>query len=265
MGPDIDFVDGVAAPDAEALLRSFVAKATGQVGFPLNRLSSIIVLPIRPNQAPGHTTRVRQGRGSTFSIEIDSAVCFVVYRLEKHGFPPSDEIDALRLYVVYHELGHCMDGLRRFEFLDSGFRFQDQYQFSRCSRHHVPICLSEYAASRLSAKFMSNLALNKAIRDFKTTLGQARMTPQEALDVRTQAFAMWRVMIEYCKLAAIFHGNGFETKAFEHISDAAITEACGPRDHYLSKLWAQYPNWNGDSKELQDGWVELGEAVGAMF
>jgi hypothetical protein len=208
---------------------------------------------------------VGRGRGGTFSIEIDSAVYFVVYRFEKHGFPPSDEFDALRFYVVYHELGHCVDGLRRFEFLDSELRFHDQYEFSRCSGHHVPICLSEYAASRLSAKFMSDLALNKAVTDFKTTFSEARMTPQEALDVRTQAFAMWRVMIQYCKLAAIFHGRGLERRAFEHIDDATITEVCGPRDHYLSKLWAQYPNWKGDSKELQDGWVELGKAVGAMY
>ena len=267
MGLVIDFGDGAPkpAPDAEDVLRSFVTKATEEVGLPLNLLSSIKVLSTLPNRAPGHTIRMGQGRVGTFSIEINSLVCSVVYRFEKYRVTPSDEFDALRLYVFYHELGHCVDGFQRFEFLDSELRFQDQYEFRRCSRHHVPICLSEYAASRLTAKFISNLALNKAITDFKTTLSEARMTPQEALDVRTRAFAMWRVIIEYCKLAAVFHGKGFETKAFEHISDSAITQSCGPLDHYLSKLWAEYPNWKGDSKGLQDGWVELGRAVGAMY
>jgi len=54
---------------------------------------------------------------------------------------------------------------QRIEFLESGLKFEDKYELSRCTKHHAPICLSEYAASRLSAKFMSDLAVTKAIAE----------------------------------------------------------------------------------------------------
>jgi hypothetical protein len=76
---------------------------------------------------------------------------------------------------------------------------------------------------------------------------------------------MWRVVIEYCKLAGIFHGKDPARRAYERIGDTAVTKACEPLDRYFIDLWKEYPDWKGESRELQDAWVELGRSTGTAY
>jgi hypothetical protein len=154
-----------------------------------------------------------------------------------------DGATALCRYVLYHELGHCLDDLERGDLETYSSPSTGTFDQELSTTNHAHVCLSEYAACRKAAAFMSCQAWQKAVEEFRKLLPLVRDTVATDTDVANVATGVWKIIVEYTKPPATFHGHQPTGRACGVIGDSKVTAACGKFDDYLTALWDRYPSW----------------------
>jgi hypothetical protein len=215
----------------------------------------------------GHTTPQGNGDDLSFSIKIDWDVFWSLYRSEKLTIAPSRMTgpSALRHYILYHELGHCVDDLERGDLETYSSQSAGSFDPELNITNHVHICLGEYAASWKAATFMSPAAWQTALEEFRNLLASVRFTVATDQDILNVARGVWKVIIEYTKLAASLHGREPTGRACDLIGGPKVTAACGRLDDYLRDLWNRYPRWNQERDEFHLAWTALSEQEGPSY
>ncbi len=215
----------------------------------------------------GHTTYQGNGDDLSFSIKIRWDVFWPLYRSEKLGISPSamNGAGALCHYVLYHELGHCVDDVERGDLQTYSSQSTGSFNQELSTTNHVHICLGEYAASRMAATFMSCPAWQEALREFRNLLPLVRQTVATDKDISNVATGVWKVIIDYTKLAATLHGQQRTGRVCNLIGDPKVTAACEKLDDYLRDLWNRYPRWDQERDEFKLAWTTLSEQEGAQY
>jgi hypothetical protein len=240
--------------DAQAVLRRFVVHAAGNLNFNPSLLAK---LEVDTNKEPGRMRRDDSAMAPKFEIRINSSVFNSIYlrRALWNRFRDFDGGDQLNIYVVYHELGHCIDELRRTVFTGAEPSPSEQYARENCVRWNEQVLLSEYAASRLAGDYISVEGFNLAVRDFCLE-EHLILEDIHNLAAAGQAGLSWKLLIEYSKLSALAHANGW-LRATSHLAGNGSSNPFKALHETLSDLWALYPKWQDLSIGFRDIWLEL--------
>ncbi len=201
-----------------------------------------------------------------------------------HDWPEEDQRN---LYVLYHELGHCLDHERRAEDKDDGtFRTEtgeraiDSTLASLCAYNHSML-LSELAACAHSGfAFTDGIgALDCAMNDtfVQTHLDEVRRLtveqPAELDLIRHEASGLfWFILLQQAKHTGSRLGNAALPRAnpAQLWKIAAASEAVASileqADAAIEKAWAGYPDFTPEFRSsMSDFFVRLGEHFGYRF
>lgn len=201
-----------------------------------------------------------------------------------HDWPARDQMN---LYVLYHELGHCVDHERRPEDKDDGtFRTEtgeraiDSTLASLCAYQHSML-LSELAACVHSGlAFTEKIgALDCGMNDtfVQTQLNEMRrMTveqPAELDRIRHEAAGLfWFILIQQAKHTGSRLGNPELPKTAPGqlwkiaAASGVVSSILETADGAMEQAWADYPNFKSEFRDTLSGcFVRLAEHCGYRF
>ncbi|MDO8544408.1 MAG: hypothetical protein Q7S40_28545 [Opitutaceae bacterium] len=291
-------------------LAAIVSKAAEATGVPFESIEEVIVAtPETFGDIVGRFDKSRKYTNSrgivaagklythrpankrmTHSILLQHSVVAGFFRAMDSAHPTIDDWppeDQRNLYVLFHELGHCLDHERRSEDTDdgtfrtgSGERAIEPTFRGMCAYYHS-ILLSELAACVFSGFMFTAAArvLDCRMNDtfVRTQLvklkGMTTETPGELEAIRAEAAGLcWFILMQQAKEAGSRLGNPqlpsappTELWQIARVSDrvAAILEKA---DEAIRAAWSSYPVFPASFRDqLSDCFVELGEFLGYSF
>lgn len=303
----------VTAPSSEddcKLLLVVTARAMEEMGLPFESVEEVIVatpetfgdIVARFDKSRKYTnsrglvaagkmfTHRPTDKRMTHSILLQHSVVDGVFKSplvhgkNYHTWPAEDQRN---LYVLYHELGHCLDHERRPEDKDDGtFRTEtgdraiDSTLASLCALNHSML-LSELAACAHSGfVFTEGIgALDCAMNDTfvqKQVNEVRRLTlesPTELDLIRHETSGLfWFILLQQAKHMGSRLGNPelprLPPAQLWKIAAASETVASilEIADAAIEKAWAGYPNFNPEFRDtMSECFLRLGEHYGYRF
>jgi hypothetical protein len=158
------------------------------------------------------------------------------------------------IYVLFHELGHCVDDSRRKDFHE--ITFDPNAPFEQAATYNGRIIRGEYAACFFAASRMT-AELYRYLEDgFLDNFSQvASWIKRPGLELKQQAGVIWVQMAEYAKLAGHRAGNPSLTST---IDLGAFRSPFSEFETTLTTDWMDYPNWEFEPPETyRENWAKL--------
>lgn len=185
-------------------------------------------------------------------------------------------------FLVYHELGHCLDNLNRPNRpAPPAVREGRGFEISQFERYHAHLVEEEYAASVFAAPWMSSLAYGEL---FRLTSSQLEIGRAEASKLKLEYAAdpgtltrlassvarwCWSLLIQFAKLAASRDGNNALLNAFPtwpEEGDAIVVQLLREFEKDLARHWDEYPNWPPEAPGfMRETWETLALFEGFRF
>jgi hypothetical protein len=161
--------------------------------------------------------------------------------------------EQLVIYVVYHELGHCVDDLTRKDLTEIE---RDPEGPSQSTRDHILAIRGEYAACFYAAANVSQELYNFLEITFQYGWNIALPLIKDAgTEYKKRVGAIWVQMSEYAKLAAHRAGN----PSLASRVDLGVFETLFAEwESVLANDWKNYHNWLA---EEPNGYDEISHAT----
>lgn len=182
----------------------------------------------------------------------------------------------LMAYMLYHEVGHCVDyRARPREASESFYEPERGFEISRLARYYARIIESEFAACVHSASGLSPEGHAETIRSF---LGESLMAARREADLQRQrwesivydwdhmalsvAASFWNILSQFGKIVGSCIGNpalSREDLPLDDIPDAEeiriVLNEFGDR---LTEHWKAYPEWSSEVPAFMlEAWDKL--------
>ena len=279
--------------------------AAGHIGLPISELALVLVADdsryaeaIQRVQPGGgftdHPSGYR-GMGKTGTIlesggTYKSAVVIHLNALGGALTPIFATVDMTRdstfeqncTYLVYHELGHCLDNLSRPDRPSPpAVREGRGFAISQFERYHAHLVEEEYAASHFAVHWMTPQVyrdlfglLCKQLESGRAEAHKLKLEYAENPDVLTRLASSvagwcWSLLIQFAKLAASRSDNNALLNAspiWPEEDDDIVVQLLREFDQELARHWAEYPTWTSEPPRfMPETWQTLASFEGFRF
>jgi hypothetical protein len=184
-------------------------------------------------------------------------------------------------YLLYHELGHCLDNLKRPERTDPpAVRPGYGFEISQFARYHAHIVEEEYIASAFAAPWMTSSVYAELFSLMKAQLEIGR---DEAVRLQCEDHAdpskltllassvagwCWSLLVQFAKMAGSRQINTHlaeSSPTWVEADDEVVVGLLKEFELNLSHHWSLYPGWQIPPAFMRETWETLALFEGFKF
>lgn len=290
-------------PHVVAMTEELFTRAALSIGLPISQLSLVLVgddarygeAVDRVHPGAGYTNHPSGYRGMAKTAPIresdgTQSSAIVIYLNALGGaltavFPEgavhrNPLFEESCTYLVYHELGHCLDNVKRANRSSPPAVRQGQgFEISQFALYHADILEEEYAASAFAAAWMTGSVYNELFSLMRSQLdiGRAdavklqleysRDSTKLTLLASSVAGWCWSLLMQFAKMAGSRHVNTAlaEVSPIWPEEDEVIVGVFEEFDLDLLRHWRIYPVWPDPPPFMRETWETLAFMEGFKF
>lgn len=159
------------------------------------------------------------------------------------------------IYVLFHELGHCVDDVTRKDLLDIKSDPISPFDPTKLAADNTHIIRGEYAACGFAANNMTTELYRFLESGFVTEWNNViRWFEEPGHELMQRAGAIWVQMSEYAKLAGHRAGN---SELHSTIDLGSFGGLFLEWENVLTEDWKKYPNWSEFPNSYKEIWLKF--------
>lgn len=291
-------------PHVLAMTEELFMGAATNIGLPVGQLSLVLVADDaryaeaidRIQPGAGYTNHPSGYRGMAKTAmlqELDgtksSAIVIHLHALSgvlaavfgAEGIERNPLAEQSCTYLLYHELGHCLDNLKRPDRTDPpAVRPGYGFEISQFARYHAHIVEEEYVASAFAAPWMTS-SVYAEIFSLMTT--QLEIGRDEAVRLQSEYYGdpskltllassvagwCWSLLVQFAKMAGSRQINTHLAKSsptWVEADDEVVVGLLKEFELNLSHHWSLYPGWQMPPAFMRETWETLALFEGFKF